>query len=109
AVADAAVRADLAEALDRLGALAAQVAFDLEVLVDVLTQPRDLLVREVADLRVRRQPKSGEDLVRGRPGDAVDVREPDLQPLLSRQVHACDSCQRVPPTPGAACAADSSR
>ena len=37
-MADAAVRADLAEALDRLRALAAQVALDLEVRVDVLAE-----------------------------------------------------------------------
>src|SRR6266498_3849845 len=38
AVADAAVRADLAETLDGLRALAPQVALDLEVRVDVLAQ-----------------------------------------------------------------------
>ena len=88
---------------------AAQVALDLEVRVDVLTQARDLLVGEVPDLRVRRQPEGCEHLVGPRPADAVDVGEPDLQPLLARQVHACDSSQRVPPTPVAACAAGSSR
>src|SRR5439155_11640992 len=39
-VADAAVRADLAEALDRLRTVAAQVTLHLERLVDVLTQHR---------------------------------------------------------------------
>ena len=53
AVADAAVRADLAEPLDRLRALAAQVALDLELRVDVVAELRDLLVGEVPDLRVR--------------------------------------------------------
>src|SRR5207253_2868978 len=64
AVADAAVGADLAQALDRLRALAAQVALDLEVLVDVLAELRDLVVGEVTDLRVRREPEGGGDLPR---------------------------------------------
>src|SRR6266540_1526947 len=39
-VTDAAVRADLAESLDGLGALPAQVALDLELRVDVVAQDR---------------------------------------------------------------------
>ena len=58
-VADAAVGADLLQALDRLGALAPQVALDLEVRVDVVAELRDLLVREVADLLVAREPELG--------------------------------------------------
>src|SRR5436309_8189530 len=50
-VADAAIRADLAEALDRLLPVAAQVALHLEVRVDVVTELRDLFVGEVLDLR----------------------------------------------------------
>ena len=48
---EAAVRADLGQALDRLRALAAQVALDLEVPVDVLAELRDFLVCEIAKLR----------------------------------------------------------
>src|SRR5205085_1259188 len=51
-VPDAAVGADLAQALDRLRALAAEVPLHLEVLVDVLAELRDLLVGEVPNLRV---------------------------------------------------------
>src|SRR5215472_8420245 len=43
-VADAAVRADLGEPLDRLLAVAAQVTFDLELGVDVVAELRDLFV-----------------------------------------------------------------
>src|SRR5581483_582430 len=52
AVAQAAVGADLRQPLDRLRALAAQVALDLVVLVDVLAELRDLFLGEVAHLRV---------------------------------------------------------
>src|SRR5262245_59233485 len=41
AVTDTAVCADFAEALDRLRAVAMQIALHLQVLVDVLTQLRD--------------------------------------------------------------------
>src|SRR5256714_4427413 len=92
-VADSAVGADLAQTLDRPRALAAEVALDLEVLVDVLAELRDLVVGEVTDLRVRREPEGGGDLPRRGGPDAVDVRQPDLEPLLVRQVHSGDACQ----------------
>src|SRR5213078_1180951 len=108
-VPDPTVRADLREPLDRLGALPAQVTFDLEVLVDVLAQLRHFLVREVADLRVRIEAEADRDLVCGRLSDAVDVGQPDLEPLLVGEVHSGDACQRVSFSPAAACGADSCR
>ena len=60
-MADAAVGADLGQALDRLLALAAQVALDLVLLVDVALELRDLLVGEVLDLLVGGQPERGAD------------------------------------------------
>ena len=93
AMAKAAVGADLGEALDRLLALAPQVTLDLEVLIDVVAELRDLAVGEVADLRVEREPEISGDLARLRAADAEDVREGDLESLLTRKVDACDSCQ----------------
>ena len=91
-MADPAVGADLGEALDRLLALAPQVALDLEVPVDVGAELRDLLVGEVLDLRVRVEAELGRDLARGRLADSVDVRQPDLEPLLVGEVDAGDAC-----------------
>jgi len=93
-VADAAVGADLAEALDRLRPLAAQVALDLQVAVDVLAELRDLLVGQVLDLLVAREASVGADLLRRRAADAVDVGQPDLEPLLIRKVDSGDACYR---------------
>jgi hypothetical protein len=90
-VADAAVRADLGEALDRLLPVAAEVTFDLEVRVDVVAELRDLFVGEVLDLRVRVEAELGGDLARGRLADPVDVGQPDLEPLLVRKVDSGDS------------------
>jgi hypothetical protein len=52
AVAQTAVAADLRQALDVLGDLAPEVAFDGQVLVDRVTKLRDLVLREVADVGV---------------------------------------------------------
>src|SRR5665811_1042984 len=40
-----------------------------------------------------------QDLVRRGTTDAVDVRKPDLDPLLRRDVDACDTCHADLPLP----------
>ena len=90
-MAQAAVRTDLREPLDRLLALAAKVALDLYLGVDVVTKLRDLVVGEVADLGVRGEAERGCDLARRRLADPVDVRQPDFEPLLIREVDSGDS------------------
>src|SRR3954454_23595043 len=90
---DPAIGADLPKALDGLRALAAQVSLDLEVRVDVVAELRHFLVGQVLDLGVRRKAELGERLLRRREADAVDVGEPDLEPLLVRKVHSGDTCQ----------------
>src|SRR6478672_10609554 len=106
-VADPAIRPDLAETLDRLLPVAAQVTLDLEFRVDVVAELRDLFVRQVLDLRVRVEPELCGDLARRRLADPVDVRQPDLEPLLVRKVDSRDSCQVV--TPAFACVEGSCR
>src|SRR6059058_2475260 len=91
-VADPPIRPDLAEALDRLLPVTAQVTLDLEVRVDVVAELRDLLVRQVLDLRVRVELELRGDFARGRLADPVDVRQPDLEPLLVRKVDSGDAC-----------------
>jgi hypothetical protein len=91
-MADAAVRADLGEPLDRLLPLAAQVSLDLEVRVDEVAELGDLFVGEVLDLRVGAQAELRGDLARDRLPDPVDVRQPDLEPLLVRKVDSGDAC-----------------
>ena len=49
-MADPTVGADLLQPLDRLAAVAAKVALDLDVGVDVVAELRDLVVGEVTDL-----------------------------------------------------------
>src|SRR5439155_174642 len=88
---DPPVGTDFLETLDRLLALAAQVTLDLEIRVDVVAELRDLAVGQVAYLCVERQPELGGDSARGRTPDPEDVRERDLEPLLSGKIYACNS------------------
>src|SRR5262249_4220382 len=108
AMPDPAVRADLGQALDRLPAVAAEVALHPELGAGGVAELRDLLVREVADLLVGIELERANHLLRGRAADSVDVRQPDLEPLLRGQVDAGDAChQRL--TPAVACAGGSCR
>jgi hypothetical protein len=90
-VTDAPVGADLGQPLDRLLAVATEVALDLELRVDVVAELRDLLVGQVTDLRVRAQAELGGDLARRGLADPVDVGQPDLEPLLVREVDSGDT------------------
>src|SRR5215210_2026082 len=56
-VADPAVAADLHQALDGLGALAAEVALNGVVAIDQIAKLRDLVVGQVADVGVRADPE----------------------------------------------------
>src|SRR5262249_45598810 len=97
AVAQSLVTADLHLALDVLAHLAAQVTFDLQVLVDVRAQPRDFLFSEVTHARVRRDGRRFGHLLRGVAADAVDVGERDLEPLLAGDVDAGDTSHEPSP------------
>src|SRR3954470_1803604 len=92
AVAQPLVAADLHLAADVGGHLAAQVALDAEVLVDVVAQSQQVLVAEVLDPQVRADARGLEGLLGVGLADAVDVGERDLHPLLAGQVDAGQSC-----------------
>ena len=101
-MAEAAVRADLDEALDVQGHFPAEVALHLVAAVDHLPQPVDLVLGEVPDPGVGVDVRLLEDLLaRGEP-DPVDIGEGDLHALLARDVDAGDPCHSS--SPAAACA-----
>src|SRR5215203_1728398 len=91
AVAQAPVGADLHQPFYVLGALAAEVSLDL-ALLDRFTQTHDLVLGQVFDQRVGVDLRLGEDLLRGRATDPVDVAESDFDPFLNGDVDACDAC-----------------
>jgi len=90
-VANPPIAADLRQALDRLRAVAAKIALDLELGVDERAEPGDFLVGQVTNLLVRIELELLADLACARGTDAVDVREPDLEPLLGGEIDACNA------------------
>src|SRR5262249_24982647 len=95
-VARAAVAADVHQPLDVDRDVAAQVALDLDVVGDHLADPDDLLLGEVLDPGVGPDVGLFEDEVRLGPADPVDVRQPDLHPLVQRQIDSRDACHDLP-------------
>ena len=83
---EAAVAADLHEALDVLGNLAVQVALHLDVLLDVVAQLGQIVLREVLDADVGIHAGFGEDLFGGGQTDTVDVGQADFNALVARKV-----------------------
>src|SRR3954451_6591294 len=108
---------DLDLALDVGLHVAAQVALDREVLVDVVTDLVDLVLGQLRDLGLAVEPEIGRDLLDRGLADAIDIGERDLQPLLAGDVDAGDTCHvlgdlcssRLALSPGAACGAGSRR
>src|SRR4029453_8279782 len=68
------VRPDLHQPLDVLGALAPEVALH-EQLVHAVAQLAHLVLGQVLHVGIRAHASLGQDLVRGRAADAVDVGE----------------------------------
>src|SRR5207249_4007003 len=96
AVTLAAVGADFGEALDVGRHLAAEIAFDDDLLacrkaVDDLAKPPDLLLGEVLGPFVRVDVGHLQDLLGGGVADPVDVRQGDCHALLRGYVDAGDS------------------
>jgi hypothetical protein len=103
AVAQAAVAAQVHEALDVHGGLSPQVAFDLGDGLDGLANVADLIVVQILGPRDRVDPRLGEDLLGGGLPDPENVLERDLDALLCGEVDAGDTCQSsVSGSPGLA-------
>ena len=97
---EAAIAADLHQALDVHGNLTAQVALNLQVVVNVVTDLTDILFGQVLNARIRIDTGRLDDIVRNLAANAVDIGQGDLNSLLAGQVDTSDSCQGMiaPPT-----------
>src|SRR5205085_11058280 len=95
AVTQALVAADLHLALDVLLDLAAQVTFDLEVVVDVGTKLVHFVVGEVTDPRVGVHAGGRADLLGLTRANPVDVGEGDDEALFARDVDASYTSHRL--------------
>src|SRR5205085_7918906 len=96
AVAQAAIRADLLEALDVQRHLAAEISFDGELAVDDLADLGHLGFGEVAHADRMIDARLVEDLTRVRRADAEDVAQRHVNALLARDVDAGDPSHLSP-------------
>src|SRR6267143_695910 len=95
AVAQAAVAAQVHQALDVQAHLAAEVALDLVVLVEALADAVDLVVGQVLGPLGRIDLGQGTDLPRAGVADPVQVRERDLDLLLAGKVDSGKACHSL--------------
>src|SRR5690606_19568329 len=92
AVTQAAVAAEVHQALDIHGDVATQVALDDVVAVDALADARHLVVGQLVDPALARDAHVLADPGRHRPADAVDVGQGNLDPFLRRNVDPSNTC-----------------
>src|SRR6185503_12991411 len=92
AVPQSAIGADVHEALDVHGVLAAQRALHLVLALDERAQLAGVLVGERLHTRVGVDARLLQQPLRRGGADAEDVRERDLDALLGREIDACDAC-----------------
>ena len=85
---DAAVTADLNEALDIERQVAAQVAFHVAVLIDIVSQLRRIVFGKVTDPDIGIHAGSGADIAGGLAADAINMGQRNFDPLVSGQVNA---------------------
>jgi hypothetical protein len=91
AVAEAAVAAEVHQALDVHLHFTAQIAFDLVVRLEQLTDLLDVVLGELFGLLRRGDPGALADLERERLPHAVKVGERIRDVLVTRKVDACDT------------------
>ena len=90
----AAVAADLHQTLHVLGNLAMKVALDSEVVLDVITQLRELFLSQIIGAGVGIDARLREDLLGSREADAVNIGQTDLDALVAREVDADKTCHK---------------
>ena len=91
----AAVAADLNQTLDVEADLTAQVALDVVVAVDYLTQLGGFFFGQVLDAGVRIDTGLGKDFVGRLAANAEDVGQADLHALLAGKVNTGNTCHTL--------------
>jgi len=95
AMPQATVAAKIHEALDVHRHVAAQIAFDFVMFVDVLADFENFGLGALVDALGRRNPGALANLKRvGRP-DAKDITQRNMQRLLRRNIHTCNTGHKV--------------
>jgi hypothetical protein len=92
-VSQAAIAADFHEPLDVHGNSLAQIAFHHAISLDYVSDPDDLIFREILHFGGDFHVCLLANVRRPAPADAVYVCESDLHPLVDGQIHPRDSSQ----------------
>ena len=90
--AETAIAADLHQPLDVHGNFAAQVAFDLQVVVDVVAQLADIILCQILHAGIGVDARGLDDVVGDVAANAVDIRQGDFDALLPGKVDTSNSC-----------------
>src|SRR5215831_19348751 len=96
AVPQAAIAVDVDQPLDVHRHFTAEIALDDHLLLDDVTQPGDLFVRELIHARIRVDARARDNVPGRRRPDAIDVRKRDFHSLLARDIHTGDTCHALP-------------
>ena len=75
----------------------AEFAFHRVFTIDELADAVNLGFREIIGTGIRADIKSTQDSIGCGPTDAMDICQPNLNALATRQIYACNSCQGLPP------------
>ena len=95
AATQAAVAADLHQPLDVERNLLAEIAFDAALLLEHAADLAHVVLGQILDPDVRADAGRTENVARPFAADAVDIREPDLDPLGAREINACNTRHRL--------------
>jgi hypothetical protein len=96
-VTQAPITADLHQPFDIKGNLSSQIPLNLTLFIYDVTQPDDLLFREIPNPRVRIDSCFHQNGTGGGFSDAIDVSQANFHPFFSRQINARDSRHEAPP------------
>src|SRR5438552_658084 len=96
-VAQPPVGPDLDQTANIQGDIPAEISFDFVVTVDVVAQPRGLLLGQVTDPRVRTDTGGRECLPRPAQANSEDVGQRNLHPLIPRQIYTRDPSHPLTP------------
>src|SRR5262249_21710384 len=86
------IAAEIHQALDATGHVAAEVALDLVPSIDHATYTGDLAIVQVVALPARLHLRLGADAEGRAPADTVNVGQRDFHTLVARQVDTGDAC-----------------
>src|SRR5258708_16117218 len=92
AMTEAAIRADFDQPLDMHRDIFAQIAFHVAFVLNDLADPVDLFFVQVLDLLQRFNLGRGQNRLRTRVADAVDVSQRDIHMLVAGKIDARNSC-----------------